>query len=160
MRLTLAAFTVIFLFACSPSDNSSLFDQYFEPYMDLISGQEVNDVNKDLMNGMRSYSAKEYENALEQLGTFSEKYPDHASPYFYMGICQMALGNSYKAELMFDHLDNIVPNNFIDQSQWYSTLCLLQSDQIERCKEDLNVIIAKGSHAYSSEAEALLADLE
>jgi len=161
MRTTLAVFAALFLFAaCGTKDDSSLFDQYFEPYQDLISGQEVNELNKDLVGGMRSYSAKDYGNAIKQLSTFSEKYPDLASPYLYMGISQLAQGNSFKAELQFDHIDNIVPNNFIDQSQWYSALCLLQSGQIDRCKEDLNTIISKSSHAYHSEAEALFSELK
>lgn len=159
MNPTLAVLAGIFLIACGTSNDPSLFDKYFEPYQDLVSGQQANEVNKALLEGMRAYSTKEYSEAIQQLSTYSKKYPDLASPYLYMGISEMAQGNSFKAELLFDHLDNIVPNNFIDQSQWYSALCLLQSGQIDRCKEDLNVIIAKGSHAYHSKAAALLSDL-
>jgi len=57
---------------------------------------------------------------------------------------------------MFDHLDNIIPNGFIDQSQWYTALCLLWSGQNDRCRADLEKIVEKKQHAYLEKAGELL----
>lgn len=147
--------------ACqAPQDSRALFDQYFEPYKDLIGGQRTNQRNQDLVDGMKLYRAGEYAEALVKLGAYSDRERDIAAPYLYMGICYMALGESYKAELQFDHLDNIQPNGFIDQSEWYTALCLLYSDQVDRCRADLQRIVAHEKHAYHKEANDLLADLD
>lgn len=137
-----------------------MYNEYFQPYTDLIGGQGANARNQDLVDGMEHYRNGEYAEALEKIQAYSGRERDIAAPYMYMGICQMALGESYKAELHFDHLDNIVPNGFVDQSEWYSALCLLYSDQIERCKSDLENIVQHKKHTYHKEATALLADLD
>ena len=152
---------IVILASCKgPVSREDLFNSYFEPYLDLVSGQQVNERNVTLLDGMKAYSIGEYEEAIRNLNQFSSKEPDIAAPYMYMGVSYLALNKPFEAELMFDHLDNLQPNNFIDQSQWYTALCLLRSDQIDRCKEHLNTISTRPKHTYKQQAKELLADLD
>ena len=152
--------TALLVSSCTPSEKGSLFDKYFEPYTDLVSGQQLTDRNSALLDGMKAYGKGEYQNAIDLLSQYSSREPDIASPYFYMGICYLALDKPFDAELMFDHLDRIVPNNFKDQSEWYIALCLLNSGQNDRCLDQLVTILDHRAHAYSQEAEDLKEDLE
>jgi len=146
----------LLLFACAKQNHKELFNTFFEPYIDLVSGQDPNQRIQPFLDGMSLYNAGEFEKAISAIEVYSTANPDMAAPYFYMGICYMAIGKSAKGELMFDHLDNIEPNNFIDQSEWYTALCLLWSGQKDRCRVDLEKILSQNTHAYHGKATELL----
>ena len=147
---------IALLSACGKQDSRALYSDFYEPYMDLIGTQERTDQNAELVDAMVHYNAGEYAEALALLQIYTKKYRNLASSYMYMGICHMEMGESYKAELQFDLLDNIVPNGFLDQSEWYSALCLLYSEQLPRCREAMALISKQKKHAYKHRAAELL----
>jgi len=109
---------------------------------------------------MALYAQRDYVGAKEGLKTFLAQQRDDRSAYMYLACCHLASGEPYEAELQLDHLerDNIM--QFDDQIDWYSVVCWVCSDQLDRAKTGAERIATLKAHTYSKEATALLKELE
>ena len=85
-----------------------------------------------------------------------EKYPDDQNAHFYLGISKYRQ-RSYSAAL--ENFNSIIqdhPRVFKPEAEWYKSLCLLHSGDVQAAKEDLEKIVERNGF-YHQRAKELLA---
>ncbi|MBK8500395.1 MAG: hypothetical protein IPL52_16640 [Flavobacteriales bacterium] len=146
--------------ACeSANSDASTCQRHFVPYQDLISGQARNARNGAYLDAMAHYSAGEFAAAATGLESYLEQRGAARSANIYLACSYLALGRPYDAELRIDRLENSHEQNFADQCAWYTVLCWLCSDQIERARTGAQSIAQAPRHTYKAEAKRLLDEL-
>lgn len=146
--------------ACAPrTGDANMCQRHFAPYQDLISGQARNAKNGAYLDAMAHYSAGEFTEAATGLESYLEQRGAARSANIYLACSYLALGRPFDAELRIDMLENSHERNFADQCAWYTVLCWLCSDQIERARTGAQSIAQAPRHTYKAEAMRLLDDL-
>lgn len=134
-------------------------ERSFEPYEDLISGQSRTSANAEYVDAMALYSKKEFAAAIEGLEGYLQRRGAAKSAHLYLACCYLAAGKPYDAELQIDMLENSNITDFRDQCEWYTVLCWLCSDQLDRARDGANAIANGGRHTYTVQAKELAAVL-
>ena len=159
MRIATIILTLL-SFSCGEKD-AGLCDRYFEPYGDIISGRRaVMQKDNTYVNAMRLYSEGRFDLAADSLGTYIQHRGYEKSAHLYLAMCLLVMDLPYDAELQLDHLENSRLKDFRDQTEWYTLLCWVCSDQLDRAIVEAARIAGAKHHTYKMEAQRLAADLE
>ena len=151
---------ILLFFSCNLKQEDPC-DRYFEPYIDLISGRRSGEAqHRTYVNAMRLYSDRIFDKAADSLGVYVQRRGFEKSAHLYLAMCLLEMDLPYDAELQLDHLENSRVTEFRDQTEWYTLLCWVCSDQFARALPEARRIAAAERHTYKSEAQALAADLE
>lgn len=125
-----AALMAFVLFRPVAPRHERLFQEYFEPYPNTISGR---DVQEDLYEAINLYDREEYELALEKLATVESN--DQVA--FYTGICQLALDRPGPS---IESLRAVSRSSVVyGAAQWYMALAFLKLDQPDSTRRYLNI---------------------
>jgi hypothetical protein len=146
-----------FLFSCE-KNAGDLCTKYLEPYPDLISGRSMSRDQEIYANGMQLYSEGKYDEAIDSLSIYAGRRGSEKSAYLYLAVSHLKMGRPFDAELHLDHLENSNLRDFRDQTEWYTLLCWVCSDQIDRARLEAERI-AGSKHTYKAQAQKLAADL-
>ncbi|MBL7980291.1 MAG: tetratricopeptide repeat protein [Flavobacteriales bacterium] len=133
---------------------------FFEPYPDLITGRVRTAKNGAYLDAMALYGKGNYAEAAPLLRTYLNARDAHDGAHLYLACCLLATGQPFEAELELDHLERSNLKDFRDQTEWYTVLCWLCSDQKDRALEGARDIAAKPRHTYAKEADALVKALQ
>lgn len=154
-------FLLLLLAACGdPGTSGAICERTFEPYPDLISGRTRTKANATYLDAMALYAKGDYAGAKEGLKTFLAEQRDDQSAYIYLACCHLALDEPYEAELQLDHLERSNTLQFDDQIDWYTVVCWVCGDQLDRARAGAVRISGSKAHTYSKEAAALLEGLD
>ncbi|MBL7940586.1 MAG: hypothetical protein JNL43_14590 [Flavobacteriales bacterium] len=152
---------LILLSACGTGGpTGTLCERTFQPYPDMISGRTRTPANGVYLDAMALYVQHDYAGAKEGLKAFLSMQRDDKSAYIYLASCHLALGEPFDAELQLDHLERSNTLQFDDQIDWYTVVCWVCSDQLDRAREGAERIARSKAHTYSNEAAELLKGLD
>ncbi|MFN6117566.1 MAG: tetratricopeptide repeat protein [Flavobacteriales bacterium] len=135
-------------------------DRFFEPYPDLITGRVRTAKSAEYLDAMAHYREGRYAEAAPLLRSYLNARDAHDGAHLYLACCLLATGEPFEAELELDHLERSHLKDFRDQTEWYTVICWLCSDQRDRALEGAQGIAAKPRHTYAKEAEALVKALQ
>lgn len=119
------------------ADPGYLFDQYFEPYVNVAYGtyRSVDEKNSNGDEGIRMLKRKAYHSYdkadYQQCILDFEKIPEDKktlSDYFFAGNAYLALGDTPSAIKIFEKL-KMADDVFRNQSMWYLGLAYLKSGE-------------------------------
>ncbi|HEX6222868.1 MAG TPA: tetratricopeptide repeat protein [Chryseolinea sp.] len=144
-------------FKSLPAGNADLFDQYFEPYEDVIS-QRSADVGP-FQKGMNFYNEGKYAEAIKHLEVALEEDQADLSIRCYLGICYLATNQTLKGKDIFESLANSDPGLYREIAEWNLALAYLNLDEIPDLERQLNVILQQKDHMYFKQATDLSAEL-
>lgn len=140
-----------------PADK--LFEMYYEPYDGLMNVRSSNnEVANILVSAMHKYENKEFESALLLFETALATDMNNIPSRFYSGISYMATERFSIAETTFNKVIDQNDNLFIEQAEWYLSLCYLKTGEKGKARELLNTI-AKTEGYYSRPARNLARNL-
>lgn len=153
--------TILFvgLWSCTtPSLEGDLCQRTFTPYPDLNPQRVENRGNELFVEGMVAYNAKDYAGAVEKLKPFVQKRNSDRSAQLYLACSYLALNKPYDAELALDHVENGNLKQFRDEAEWFTVVCWVCSDQLDRARIGAKKI-ADRKHTYQKQAADLLSEL-
>lgn len=142
------------------SGSSSLCSSTFQPYPDIITGRVVRELHRPFLDGMEAYSQGDHEEAAKQLQAYVDQLQYNKAAHLYLANSYLALGKPFEAELQLDHLENSNLKDYVDQTEWYTVVCWVCSDQLDRALTRAQKIATGRRHTYKSEAQQLVAKLE
>ena len=138
----------IWLATLSPSYHS-LYDQYYQPYPDVVSSRSQ---DNQLQEAMKAYNEKNYNQAIlflqKQLNQEEEPMVK-----LYLAEAYLATNQWQQARDLFLQLKN--GSNYGDLSGWRLALINLQLENIDQAKKQLQAISRDTLHDYHQEAGAL-----
>ena len=107
--------------------------------------------------GHVAYNAKDCA-VVEKLKVFVQKRNSDRSAQLYLACSYLALNKPYDAELALDHVENGGLGQFRDEVEWYTVVCWVCSDQLDRARIGAKKI-ADRKHTYQQQAADLLSEL-
>lgn len=134
-------------------NQSPQFDDYFEPYHDLLS---MRGSEGDLGTAMRYYSLQDYEAALKEFDKLVSDSLNH-DLLFYQAIAALASDRYKLAQSNLERLVASKNNTYWQQTKWYLGLAYWKEGQVDKAKEILSKI-EQGEDQYDK-ARDLLMDL-
>ncbi len=149
---------VLALTACG--GDQATCDRFREPYPDLISGRQRTAKNATYLDAMAHYAAGRYAEAIPLLRRYLDQRDAHDGAHLYLACSLLEVGEPFEAELELDHLERSHLRDVRDQTEWYTVLCWLCSDQHERALEGAKGISGQPRHTYAAEARALVEALQ
>jgi len=153
----LIALVGLYLFRNNHPDHEQLFQQYFQPYENVIS--ERSGENNNQQRGMELYDQKKYDEAIIQLKLALSKDSDNPSLKCYLGIAYLAGGYSQEAKTIFETMIHDDHQLFREVAEWNLALTHLKLDNETSLKKTLEGIVDQNDHQYREQAADLLRQL-
>ena len=146
--------SLIFLAACGGNDGGGdPCDRYFEPYPALVHTNDP--VHQKFSDAMALYNEGQYRQAADLLAEYTAMRGSKKQAHLYLAMCLIATDRPFEAELQLDHLENSNISGFSDQTEWYTLICWVCSDQQDRALAEAERIAARPRHTYKKEAAQL-----
>jgi hypothetical protein len=140
--------------------NTELYGKYYTTYAGTgISRTSGTSLDNEISKALLQFNEKNYEESLSLFKVILEKDADNPVGNFYSGMAYQETGQYKKAIASFQHVIQAGNNLFIDQAEWYSGLCYLQSDDRENAVRQFKKL-ANGNNFYSEKASAILRKLK
>jgi tetratricopeptide (TPR) repeat protein len=152
--VVLVSLVGVYLFRSGQSDHEQLFQEYFQPYENVIS--ERTGKNDHQQRGMELYDQRKYDDAIAELKVAAIEDPDNSLLKCYLGIAYLAEDHAQEAKAIFG---SMVPG---DQSltkevaEWYLAMAYLKLDDEPSLKKTLEDILHQKDHLYREQAKELL----
>ena len=165
MKRSLAASILILIgltamLRLSPVDSEKLYNKYYETYPSYgISRTATSEMNQDLKQGLILFGDKNYADALEVFKSIIEDDTENSVARFYAGQSYQNLDKNISAikeyKTVVDHNENL----FVEQAEWYMSLCFIIEGDKQLASAQLNSIVANNGY-YKKDAKALLRKLK
>ncbi len=140
--------------------NKQLFDRYYESYESNTTFRSAdNEMNSDLVQAMQFYENKNYNEALKLFESILLTDPSRVGLNFYSGISHMEIKEYELAGKSFGKIIDDRYNMYIEQAEWYLSLCYIMTDQDDKAIPLLEKII-DGNGFYQKEAGSILRKLK
>lgn len=105
---------------------------------------------------MEAYDKENYLSALNQLNNILEVAPNNPGALFYSGVSYMAMEQYSDAISTFQGLIELESHEYYTAAQWYLSLSLLKTNQLESAKSQLEQLQQLNQGQYSRKAGELL----
>ena len=155
--VVLVSLVGVYLFRNGQRDHEQLFQEYFQPYENVIS--ERSGKNDNLQRGMELYDQKKYDEAIVELKLAAIEDPDNSSVRCYLGIAYLAAGRAQEAKTMFESIVHGDRSLIKEVAEWNLAMTYLKLDNEAAAKKILEEIIQQKDHLYLEQAGELLRDL-
>lgn len=160
MRYLPLILLLVGLTGCDPTPAGDLCSRTFDPYPDMISGRVRTNLNGTYLDAMAKYAEEDFVGARDGLKAYIHEKGFEKNAHMYLACAYLATGEPFEAELQLDHLEKANTLQFKDQTEWYTVVCWLCSDQKDRALEGAKKISSAKAHAYKAEAAQLVKALE
>ncbi|WP_074409693.1 tetratricopeptide repeat protein [Aquimarina megaterium] len=151
--------TIYFWDTKKPVSNEELFATYFEPYRNIL--QPVvrgNDHKNKISVAFNAYENGNFKKALDAFNTVLET-EENDTLQFYKANALLKLNEAEKAIVILEERDKI-ENSFSEKNHWYLTMAYLKVGQLNKAKEQLELLIKIPDSEYKKEeAKELLKKL-
>ena len=155
------AVTAFFLLFNQKPTARQLYQEFYQPYPNLIAGavrgEEEIDTESIVRQAMRAYDHGDYGQTVELLRAIPEDQLT-APILLYMGNAYLAQEESASAIPYFQRIISDY-EDFNPQAMWYLSLAYLHAGEKENATIHLNTL-AEGSSTYKDKASGLLQELE
>lgn len=142
-------------FAFRPGSNETLFNKYYARYESPGNVRSVVSSGNSLMdNAIASYSAKEYDKAIEYLQQVIGTGQADMETVFMHGVASMEVRNYPAASGSFTKVIENNDNLYLEDAAWYLGLCYMKTGDAEKALTQFKAIAASKSR-YSKEAAKL-----
>ncbi len=142
-------------FGHSKNSPDAIFKTYYETYE--TDGFDRNAPGVLLNTAMYNYYKGNYIEAKNIFQSLSQKKEYESTACFYLGLTDMELGLFDEAVLYFTN-KSLINSTYKYKAQWYLSLCLIKTNEIEMAKYILNELLHSDSH-YLNKAKELLEKL-
>jgi len=122
----------------------------------MVSGRVRTSLNGTYLDAMAKYAQEDYAGARDGLKQYLQDKGFEKNAHIYLACAYLATGEPFEAELQLDHLEHASTMQFKDQTEWYTVVCWLCSDQKDRALEGAEKIASAKAHSYKAEAEQLV----
>jgi tetratricopeptide (TPR) repeat protein len=147
-------FTLMLVPGKSPGEK--IFDEYFEPYQNVVPIMRGDEVKLITSKAFQSYESKDYKEASGYFEEVHRRNPNDKKVCFYYGISLLMLDKNDDALI---YLKKAAGDNLLfEQADYYFALALLRLDDFDKAAEVLNEIVRNGS-SYSAAANKILNDI-
>ena len=147
--------TIIILSLTYGPKSDELFISYYRPL--TISSSERGE-NTAQLSAEKYYNLGDYSTAATEFEKIRATRPNDKNALILLVNCYL---NIDQVDSAIELLTNVADNNnseYADYYSWYLSLAYLKSNQIEECKDQLNIIVSKNM-IHASKAKNLLNDL-
>lgn len=142
------------------SGTDELLDRYYKAYEPSIYARsEMYSGSQDFILALEYYNVHDYRNAAIYFKKVVQSEPDDMHSTLLNGISNFEISNYPEAEGSFEKVINNDDNLFIDQAQWYLSLCYIKTEELARAKELLSQI-GKSESVYRKKAKQILKRLK
>ncbi len=150
---------LIFILKDKSLSNEELFADYYSPYETIINVRSAdNEIEKLISDAFELYEQKKYKEASIKFDEILTQDPDNTFINFYSAISDLEIGNVNVASKKFQSIINDRDNLFVQQSEWYLSLCHIKQNQTDEAVKILKRIIEREGY-YKKQAENLLAEI-
>lgn len=111
--------------------------------------------NKTFSMAMQKYDNKQYNQAIDLFGQVIANDPDNMASHFYSGASLQETGKYSMAMHEYETVIVNKDNLFTEQAQWYTALCLLQTNDNKKAYKQLKKI-AESKGFYQHKANDIL----
>ncbi len=158
---TSVAVSIIFFLAISgifsaSESSSEIYKKFYNKY-EMAGTVRSADLNENITFALalQKYENKQYEEALKLFSKVVAEDPDNMASHFYSGISLQETGRYNKAIHEYETVIVNKDNLFTEQAEWYTGLCLLQTDNNKKAyKLFKKIALSKGF--YQQKAELIL----
>jgi len=138
---------------------NDLFAEFYSPYETIINVRLADkNIEAKIAQAFNLYQEKKYSEALVIFNNILETEPENIFIMFYSAIADMEVGNISKAIQKLECIIADKNNLFIQQSEWYLSLCYLKINNKEKATGLLQKIIQKDGY-YRAKSEELLKNI-
>jgi tetratricopeptide (TPR) repeat protein len=138
---------------------SSVFEEYFKPYPNVIPMVRGEGTDFDLKAAMILYNAGKYEEAITEFDKIISVEQENELALFYKGVSLLALGNGKSARNQFESVIKSGSSMLKDQTQWYLGLSFILEDKVDSARNVFSNIKSSQNY-YSEKASELLKNLD
>ncbi len=157
ITLLIGLTTVWSVFNQKSMTNEELFNQYYETDNNLSLYRSG---DTKLVEAIRYYQAKEFEQAIVSFENFLDNEPGNVAVHFYTGISYIEVAHYEKAIEEFNYIIKDKNNLYIEHAEWYLGLCYLKKEDKELAVEKFTEIANNKESFYQNEASKLLKELQ
>ena len=112
-------------------------------------------MNKTFALALQKYENKDYTEALNLFGQVISNDPNNVASHFYSGVSLQETGKYNMAIKEYETVIFNKDNLFTEQAEWYTGLCLLQTNENKKAhKQFKKIALSKGF--YQQKATELL----
>jgi tetratricopeptide (TPR) repeat protein len=138
------------------SSTQQLYAAYFQQEKSVLNVRSAGlNMEQTVMQGMQYYEMNKFEIAIAMF----DMEPGNLLGKLYSGISYMELNDFEKAMGYFNFIIQHKDNLFIDQSEWYLSLCYLKTNRMEEASRLLDKI-ANERGVFKTKAQMLLNELK
>lgn len=141
------------------NDEHELYTQFFSPYQATGIFRSDNTLDSKLSLALHTYNEGHLNESMELFKQILEADPDNPVSNFYLGMVCQETGNYPAAIDSYRRVIQANNNLFVEQAQWYSALCGLQTENRKKAYKQFQQIAEQNSY-YSPKAEAILQELD
>ena len=138
----------------SPKD---IYISYLEPYPNIIDPGTRGDVGTESIEALHLYEQGNYEEALSSFDNYLHLNPQDIETRFYYGVTAL-MNNEF--EIAERELQTVANSNsrLVNQATWYLALVRINTNQIDKAKENLNTLV-EGQSSYAQRAGEIMKKL-
>lgn len=136
-----------------------LFDNYFEPYPNIISITRGENSEVRLKQGLVEYEFENYDEAIPIFEQVIRSAPENVTAQFYLGVSRLCLNQTDQAMARFQSVIQYGNNSFVEPAQWYLGLAALKSGNLDQANSIFENLRTE-SQNYQRLSSELLKSLE
>lgn len=164
-RMQLIAASIAILIAVSASlyflyprsySNDKLFSMYYDSDRPVHVSRSG---DASLVEALRHYQQKDYENAIVLFNEILDEQPANFSIRFYTGISYIETKQFSKAIEYFTHIIDHNNNLYVEPSEWYLGLSYLGNEQPDMAIQQFKIVAGDEISFYHDKAREILTRL-
>ena len=156
----LALIGSMWLFSGKHLSNDEIMKHYYKTYEPATNQRSANsETNPDFTLALEFYNTRDYEKAAIYFNKVLEMKPNDMQTVLLKGVSNFEERKYPEAKQSFTKVIDNKDNLYIDQAQWYLSLCYLNTNEIDKATQLLKIIV-KEDGKYKSEANKIIRGLK
>jgi TolA-binding protein len=138
-------------------NNEEILNRYYKEYVPTSEQRSLATIKNDNFNqAMEFFESHDYRNAAYYFSKVVESNPKNMSANLLNGIANFEESKYNEAKQSLGKvLDDNNKNLYIDQAQWYLALCFMRTDENDKARQLLGIII-KEDGFYARDAKKVI----
>jgi tetratricopeptide (TPR) repeat protein len=156
----LALIGSITLFSGKHLSNDEILKRYYKAYEPPTSQRSANtETDADFTLALEYYNTRDYEKAAVLFNKVLEKKPNDMQTVLLKGVSNFEEQKYPEAKQSFNQVIDNKDNLYIDQAQWFLSLCYLNTNENEKAIQLLKIIVKENGN-YKNEANKIIRGLK